>query len=132
MKLSFDRLPVISIGKSNRRAFTLTETLAGLFILGLIVIFTLPNVNRSLYLEKETHENTQQLLYLKSVMARMKGNLLEDREITTGVEKAELFDYDYKVEEINGFRKLTVGVLDHENKRMELEVFLKKERIYAD
>ena len=52
-----------------RRGFTLTEVLVGLFILGLIAMLTLPNINRALSLEEDTHEKVRQILYLNSVMA---------------------------------------------------------------
>ena len=109
-----------------RRGFTLTEVLVGLFILGLIAMLTLPNINRALTLEEDTHEKVRQILYLKSVMARVKGNMLDNRDPETGVESHEDFSYDYRTEEIEGLKKLTVGVVDDENKRMELEVFLRR------
>lgn len=109
-----------------KRGFTLTEVLAGLFILGLIAVFTLPNINRALAIERNTQDNVGQVLYLKSVMSRIKGNLLENKDPEIGVEKKDGFTYDYKIEGQDGLEKLTVEVRDHEEKSMELEVFLRR------
>lgn len=81
-----------------KRGFTLTEVLAGLFILGLIAVFTLPNINRALGYRRKYSGNVQQVLYLKSVMSRIKGNLLENKDPKIGIEKKDGFTYDYKID----------------------------------
>lgn len=112
-----------------RKGFTLTEVLAGLFILALVVAMTLPSINRALFIESKTQLHGEKVLYLRNCVERIKSNAANGFSYETGIEENENFTYTIHQEEIDGYERLEkvkVEVMDHENIPLSLEIVIRK------
>lgn len=109
------------------KGFTFIETLMGLTLLTIIVIFTLPTLGNSVRLRNKTYTDIELLNYANKVMENIKGSIYEDREIDFEFLKDDRFYYDYFFEDKELLLlKIKVGKKSEINEEIELKVLLPK------